>query len=220
MLLDVALIGATLAGALAGWRRGFVTPLIATAGVVLGLSTLYAGPGSSVVPAGALGIGIGAAVVGIAGGFLLRIGSAIASVVHRISVLRAADNVLGVPLGAATGLVGAYIALAALLSIDIVLAPLHGKASIDDVAVAAVRAAITAQPQFGVIADPAMLDEMAAAIAKNALPREELAKYASTLAFYEDTVRPQLLASALGPLIVGAGQYLPVVGRHLDYPTK
>lgn len=220
MLVDIALVGAVLAGALAGWRRGFVMPLVALAGVVLGLSALYAGPGSSFVPAGAAGIGLGAAVVGIAGGFVLRIGSAIASVVHRIGLLRAADNVLGVPLGAATGLVGAYIALAAVVSVDVVLAPLHGKGSIDDVAVAAVRAAITAQPQFGVIVDPAVLDEMAAAIATQAIPREQLASYAGTLAFYEDTVRPQLLASALGPLIVGAGQYLPVVGRHLDYPTK
>lgn len=220
MLLDAALVGAALAGALAGWRRGFVMPLIAVSGVVLGLSALYAGPGSSLVPAGAAGIGMGAAVVGIAGGFILRIGSAIASVVHRIGVLRAADNVLGAPLGAATGLVGAYIALAALLSVDAVLAPLHGKGSIDDVAVAAVRAAISAQPQFGVIAEPAVLDELAAAIAKGAIPREQLATYAGTLAFYEDTVRPQLLASALGPLVVTAGQHLPVVGRQLDYPTK
>src|SRR6266545_83768 len=104
MVLDVALVGATLAGALAGWRRGFVMPIIATAGVVLGLSTLYAGPGASFVPAGAAGLGLGAAVVGIAGGFVLRIGSAIASVVHRVGLLRAADNVLGLPLGAATGL--------------------------------------------------------------------------------------------------------------------
>lgn len=220
MLVDVALIGATAAGALAGWRRGFVMPLIAIAGMVLGLSTLYAGPGSSFVPAGAAGIGMGAAVVGIAGGFVLRIGSGIASVVHRVSVLRAADNVLGLPLGAATGLFGAYMALAAVVSVDVVLAPLHGKASIDDVAVAAVRAAITAQPQFAVIADPAVLDEMAAAIAKGAIPREQLADYGGTLAFYEDTVRPQLLASVLGPVIVGFGQYLPIVGRQLDYPTK
>lgn len=220
MLLDAVLVGAALAGALTGWRRGFVMPLIAVAGVVIGLSALYAGPGASLVPAGAAGIGLGAAVVGIAGGFILRIGSAIASVVHRVGVLRAADNVLGVPLGAATGLVGAYVALAAVLSVDVVLAPLHGKASIDDVAVAAVRAAITAQPQFGVIAEPAVLDEMATVIAKGAIPRDQLASYAGTLAFYEDTVRPQLLGSALGPVMVSLGQYLPIVGRHIDYPTK
>ena len=194
-------------------------PLIGVGSGLLVLSSVYAGPGASLVPSGAAGLGLGAVLVGIAAGFVLRIASAFSDLVHRVGLLKAADHVLGLPLGIATGFLGAYMALAAVVSVDEALAPLHGKVSIDAAAVAAVRAVVASQPQFGVIAEPAVLDELAVTLAQRAIPREELAKYAQTLAFYEESVRPQLLASVLGPLFVRLGEPLPFVGRQLEYPA-
>jgi hypothetical protein len=101
-----------------------------------------------------------------------------------------------------------------------VLAPIHGKATIDQAAVAAMRAALAANPQFAVMIDPGTLDEMAAEVAKSAVPADQIATIDQGLAFYETDVRPQLLSSWLAPAILTLGQYAPFIGRHVDYPQK
>ena len=65
-MIDLVIIAAVALGAFAGWRRGFIMPLIAVGTGLVGLYALYAGPGASVVPSGTAGIGAGVLVVGVA----------------------------------------------------------------------------------------------------------------------------------------------------------
>ena len=58
------------------------------------------------------------------------------------------------------------------------------------------------------------------AAAKASIPTEELAKYDAALGFYETSLRPALLSSKLAPALLGLGEHLPVVGQHVDFPTK
>ena len=220
MNLDLAVIAAVVIGAIAGWRRGFIMPLVAVGTGLVGLYALYAGPGATVVPSGTAGIGLGVLIIGLAASLIARIGSMIASLVQRVGPLKALDHTLGVPLGAVVALVPVYAALVALVSFDAVIAPFHGKATVDQAAVAAVRAAVAANPQFGVMLDPGTLDAMATQVAKSAIPTDQLATIDRTLAFYETDVRPQLLSSALVPIILGVGERAPYFGRHVDLPTK
>ena len=219
-MLDLGILALVAIAALAGWRKGFIAPLFAVSLTLLGLYALYAGPGAGVVPTGAAGIGLGVVVVGIASSFVMRIGGTLVSLVHRVGFLQRADQVLGVPLGAATGLVTVYLALVALVSFDNLLAPLHGKATVDQAAVAAVRVAVKANPQFAVMVDPATLDAMTAQVAKTAIPADQLATFDQTLAFYENSVRPALIASASAPIILAVGEKVPVLGRHVDFPAR
>ncbi|HEX9269739.1 MAG TPA: hypothetical protein VF998_07845 [Candidatus Limnocylindria bacterium] len=149
-----------------------------------------------------------------------RVGAAVASVLYRFGALRRVDHGLGVPLGALTAIVTVYVALVALVSFDTFLAPFHGAVTVDTAAVAAVRAAVAANPQFGVLAAPGMLDELAAGATKAAIPADQLGQFDQGLAFYEQDVRPQLLASALAPLLVGAGAHAPIIGRAVAFPAK
>jgi hypothetical protein len=219
-MFDLVVVMVVALAAFAGWRRGFIAPLFAVSLSLVGLYAVYAGPGAGIVPTGAAGIGLGVVLVGIASTFLMRIGMVIVSVVHRIGILQKTDRVLGVPLGAATGLLTAYLALVAIVSFDGLIAPLHGKASVDQAAVAAVRAAVAANPQFAVMIDPGTLDTLAAQVAKSAVPADQLAKFDQALSFYETTVRPQLLASAIAPLLLGVGEHAPIIGRHVQFPEK
>ena len=43
-MVDIAIVIALAAGAFAGWRKGFIVPLVVQAGALLSLATLYAGP--------------------------------------------------------------------------------------------------------------------------------------------------------------------------------
>lgn len=219
-MIDLAVIGAVALGAFAGWRRGFVMPLVAVGTSLVGLYALYGGPGAGMVPSGTAGIGLGVLLITIAGSLVGRLGGALASLVARVGVLKAADHTLGLPLGAATALVGVYVALAALVSFDSVLAPLHGKATVDQAAVAALRATLAANPQFAVMIDPNMLDAMASEVATAAIPADQLAKFDAALGFYVTTVRPALVGSAIAPILLAVGERAPLVGRHVEFPAK
>ncbi len=219
-MLDLVVVGVVALAAFAGWRRGFIAPLLAVAMSLVGLYAIYAGPGQGVVPTGAAGLGLGVVVVGVVSSFVFRIGSVLVGLVHRVSLFKAADRVLGIPLGVATGLVAVYLALVAVVSFDSVIGPLHGKATVDQAAVAAMRAAVAANPQFSVMLDAGTLDAMATQVATAAIPSDQVAKINETLGYYESTVRPHLLSSAIAPTLLSLGERLPFIGRRVEFPTK
>ncbi len=219
-MFDIAIGAIVLISAFAGWRKGFIAPLFAIALSLLGLYAIYAGPGAGVVPSGTAGLGVGVVVIGVASSFVMRIGGMLTSLIHRVSILKAADHVLGLPLGAVTGLVAVYLGLVAVVSFDNLLGPFHGKPTVDQAAVAAMRTAVAANPQFSVMLDQGTLDAMATQVAKSAIPADQLATFDQTLAYYETTARPALVASVSAPVILAVGEHLPFLGRHVDFPTK
>ena len=220
MNIDLIVIAAVAIGAFAGWRRGFIMPLIAVGTGLVALYALYAGPGASVVPSGTAGIGAGVLVVGLAASLIARVGSMLVSLIHRVGFLQRVDQTAGVPLGAVLALVPVYAALVAVVSFDGIIAPLHGKATVDQAAVAAVRAAVAANPQFSVMLDPGQLDQMAQQVAKSAIPADQIKTIDQTLGYYENDVRPQLLQSTLVPFILAIGEKVPYLGHHVEMPTK
>jgi len=101
-MADIVIIGAVALGTIAGWRKGFVLPLIALGGALLSIASLYASPLNGIVPTGAAGLGLGAVALFIGGAVLGRVGGVLVGLVHRVPALRRLDQVVGIPLGAAT----------------------------------------------------------------------------------------------------------------------
>ena len=216
---DIVIIGAVALGTIAGWRKGFVLPLIALGGALLSIASLYASPLNGIVPTGAAGLGLGAVALFIGGAVLGRVGGVLVGLVHRVPALRRLDQVVGIPLGAATAAVGLYVALLGILALDGWLAPLHGKATIDVADIAAVQAIAAANPSLALFADPAVLRALTTAATSSPVASDQLAKFDATLAFYEQTVRPELLQSRILPAMLSLGESLPVIGRHAELPT-
>jgi len=219
-VFDILIVLVVAVFAFAGWRKGFIAPLLAIGLSLVGLYAVYAGPGAGLVPSGTPGLGLGVVVLGLAGTVVMRVGGPLVALVHRVGLLRRTDHVLGVPLGALTGVVAAYVALVAIVSFDNAIAPFHGKATVDQATVAAMRASVAANPQFAVMVDPSMLDAMAAQVAKAAIPADQLATFDQTLAFYETSARPALLSSVIAPILLSIGERLPIIGRHAEFPAK
>ena len=219
-MADLLIIGAILFGALAGWRKGFVLPLIALGGALLSIATLYAGPLNGILPAGSAGLGLGAAALFLGGAVLGRVGGVVVGLVYRFQILRRIDKAVGIPLGAATATVAVYVAVLGVLALDGWLSPLHGKATIDAKDIAAVQALAAANPSLAMFAEPVMLTAMASAATSSPLAAEQLSKFDTTLAFYEQTVRPELLKSRILPVLLTLGEALPVIGRHAELPTQ
>ena len=219
-MADLVIVGAIVFGAIAGWRKGFVLPLIVLGGALLSIASLYAGPLNGIVPSGTAGLGLGAAALFVGGAVLGRVGGVLVGLVYRVPALRRFDQVVGIPLGAVTATIGVYVAVLGVLALDGWLSPLHGKATIQVQDIAAVQALAAANPSLAMFADPAMLTAMASAAASSPLAAEQLSKFDTTLAFYEQTVRPELLKSRILPLLLTLGESVPVIGRHAELPTQ
>ena len=218
--MDLVLLGMIGLGALSGWKRGFVLPLLTIAATLYALSTVYTGDVATLLPSGSLALGIGLGVASLTTGIVVRLGSPVIGLIHRVPYLRAGDHTLGVPLGLTTAFIGAYMGLTTLLAIDGFLAPLHGKLDIDAATVSALQKTLAADPQFHTVADPAALDEMAQQVSRVAIPHDQLDRYDKVLAFYEERVRPELLGSRVGPVVVRVGEFIPVLGQKVEYPAK
>jgi hypothetical protein len=219
-MVDLAIVIALAAGAFAGWRKGFIVPLVVQAGALLSLATLYAGPLQGTVPSGAAGLGLGIGAIVLGSSILGAVGGIFIRLVYRFGVLQRMDKVAGVPLGAATAAITLYVALVGTIALDGWLAPLHGTLTIGPQQLAAVEKLAAVNPTFSAFADPTMLNSISAAAQAAPIPADQLAKYDAALGFYETSVRPALLSSKIAPALLALGEHLPVIGQHVDFPTK
>ncbi len=219
-MIDLAIIAAVAAGAFFGFRKGFIVPLVVQAGGLLGLWAIYAGPLKGSVPSGIAGAGLGFGALALGSTVLGAVGNVLVGVIHRFGLLKRFDKVAGVPLGAATAALTVYVALVGVVTLDGWLAPLHGGLPVGPQQLAAVQKLAALNPTFGAFADPTTLNTLVTAATKAPIPTDQLAQYDATLGFYENTVRPSLVGSKLAPFLLAAGESLPVIGQHVDFPTK
>lgn len=219
-MVDLAILLALAAGAFAGFRRGFLVPLIIQAGALASLAAVYAGPLQRSVPSGAAGLGLGIGAVMLGSSILGAVGGLLLRLVYRFGFLQRFDRVAGIPLGAATAAVTLYVALVGTIALDGWLSPLHGTAAVGPQQLAAVEALAATNPALAAFADPTTLNAIATAAAKAPIPTDQLANYDAALGFYEVSLRPALLASKIAPVLLALGEKLPVVGQKVTFPAK
>jgi hypothetical protein len=219
-MVDLAIIAAVVIGAFFGFRKGFIVPLVVQAGGLIGLWAVYAGPLKGSVPSGIAGAGLGFGALALASTVFGMVARVLVSLIHRFGILKKFDKVAGVPLGAATAALTMYVALVGVVTLDGWLAPLHGGLAVGPQQLAAVQKLAALNPTLGAFADPTTLNTLVTAATKAPIPTDQLAQYDAALGFYENTVRPSLVGSKLAPILLGAGENLPVIGQHVDFPTK
>jgi hypothetical protein len=217
---DIAIVGIIVLGALIGFSKGFVLPLVAAGGALLSIAFLFAGPANGSIPSGTAGLGAGALALGIGAMLFARVGMLVAGLIHRFGLLKKVDKVLGIPIGMATAAIALYVALLGTLTLDAWLDPLHGKAAIGTQDIAALQTIAKTNPTLSVFASPTMLQALLeSAAAKGPLSGDQLSQADSPLGFYELKVRPELLASKIVPVMLAIGEKLPFIGRAATLPT-
>jgi len=141
-------------------------------------------------------------------------------IVHRVGILKRFDKVLGIPLGMATAAVTLYVAVLGTLVLDAWLDPLHGKTSFGPQEIAELQTVAGANPAFATFADPQMLKLLDQSAAKGPVSGDQVSQADAALGFYEQKIRPELLASNLVPVILAIGEKLPFIGRPATLPTR
>lgn len=220
-MADIAIVALILLGAVIGFSKGFVLPLIAAGGALFTMAFLFAGPANGALPSGTAGLGAGAIALGVGATLFARVGMMLAGLIHRFGFLHKIDKVLGIPIGMATAAIALYVALLGTLTLDAWLDPLHGKASIGAEDIATLQTIAKANPTLAVFANPAMLQSLLATVtAKGSVSETDLSQADAALGFYEETVRPELLVSKLAPIVLALGEKLPFIGRPATLPTR
>jgi hypothetical protein len=218
---DIVIVAFILLGALIGFSRGFVLPLLAVGGALFGIALLFTGPFSGSLPSGTAGLGAGAIALGVGAMVFTRVGMFVVGLIHRFGLLKKVDKVLGIPIGMATAAVALYVALLGTLTVDAWLDPIHGKAAIGPEEIAALQTMAKANPTLSVFANPTMLQAiLETAGAKGPLSGDQLSQADAALGFYEQRVRPELLQSRIVPVVLTLGAKLPFIGRPATLPTR
>ena len=75
-----------------------------------------------------------------------------------------------------------------------------------------------ANPAFATFADPQTLKLLAQSAAKAPVASADLERVGAAMAFYEEKVRPELLASKIVPVLLAIGEKLPFIGRPATVP--
>jgi hypothetical protein len=120
----------------------------------------------------------------------------------------------------ATAAVALYVALLGTLTLDAWLDPLHGKAAIGTQDIDALQTIAKANPTLAVFASPTMLQALFESAAKGPVSGDQVSQADAALGFYEQKIRPELLASKLVPVILAIGEKLPFIGRPATLPTR
>ena len=218
-MADIAIVVFILLGALIGFSKGFVLPLVAAGGALFSIAFLYSGPFNGSVPSGSVGLGAGAVALGLGATLFARVGMFLVGLIHRFGLLQKFDKVLGIPIGMATAAVVLYVTLLGTLTLDAWLDPLHGKAAIGTQEIAALQTMAKLNPTLSVFASPTVLQGLLESAGKGPLSGDQLSQADGALGFYEEKVRPELLASRIVPVILAVGAKLPYIGRPATLPT-
>lgn len=220
-MADIAIVAFILLGALIGFSKGFVLPLVAVGGALFGIALLFAGPFSGSLPSGTAGLGAGAVALGIGAMLFTRVGMFLVGLVHRFGLLKKVDKVLGIPIGMATAAVALYVALLGTLTVDAWLDPIHGKAAIGAQEISTLQTLAKANPTLSVFASPTMLQALLESVgAKGTVSGDQLSQADAALGFYEQKIRPELLQSRIVPVVLAVGEKLPIIGRPATLPTR
>jgi hypothetical protein len=218
---DIAIVAFIFLGAVIGFSKGFVLPLVAAGGALFTIAFLFAGPFNGAVPSGSVGLGASAIALGLGATLFARVGMLAVGLIHRFGFLKRVDKVLGIPVGVATAAVGLYVALLGTLTLDAWLDPLHGKAAIGTQEIAAIQAMAKANPTLSVFANPTTMQALLeSASAKGPVSSDQLSQADAALGFYEQKVRPELLQSRIAPVLLVIGERIPFIGHPATLPTR
>jgi hypothetical protein len=217
---DIAIVAFVLLGAVIGFSRGFVLPLVTAGGALITMTALFAGPFNAALPSGSVGLGAGAIALGVGATLFARVGMTVVGLVHRFGILQKVDKLLGIPIGMATAAVAVYVGLLGTLTLDAWLDPLHGKTAIGVQDIAAIQTFAKANPTLAMFADPTMLQTLAQTAVKGPVTSDQLSQADAAIGFYEQKVRPELLQSRIVPLLLALGEKLPFIGRPATLPTR
>lgn len=216
MIIDLAVLLALVLALILGYQRGVIQPLMSeifffgTLLVIFRFHDLYTNyllkfhitPVLSVFAALILAIVMG------------TVGGAIGGAFHRLEAIRGIDGLLGIFVHVAVTLVIAYLAIAALVTLDNAFQPTLKSASLTPKQVNQLESSILSNPITSAMVSKQDLDALKAAAAKpSGAHIDTIAGIHQLQQIYTGFLQPQLHGSRSVPIILSIGHHLPFIGK-------
>jgi uncharacterized membrane protein required for colicin V production len=220
-LIDVGIVLVLAFGVFIGWRNGLVGPLLAEGTFLIGYWIVSRSPGlAALIPSSVprpYAVMILPALMGLVVGIA---GRSVFQAFFRLPFTRSIDKALGAVANGALAFVIVYVVLLGLVGAGTVLDPLATATMIRQPQVAAMQTLLKENPQAATLVPSAELGQLSSVASVRALPIEQLGQYAQVINYYEHTLRPQLTASVLAPIVLRLGAHLPIIGRVGALPKR
>lgn len=221
-LLDVIILVVLLLGFYFGLLRGLLRPLIAEVGAIAMLAVIAANPGAldNFVPH-AIPRPLAVLLLLVFGGFVFGfIARVVVGAAYHIPLVRPLDRIAGFFFNGLLTFALVYLALSALIALDGALQPIRGLSELGHQQVLALQQSLARNPGAALFVDRNALQQMERDSSNGPIPVSSLGAYDGYLQFYEQDVRPELVGSSLGPIVVKLGERLPLVGHRQAYPAR
>jgi hypothetical protein len=142
------------------------------------------------------------------------VGGAIGGAFHRLEAIRGIDGLLGIFVHVVVTLLIAYLAIAALVTLDNAFQPTLKSASLTLKQVNQLEASILSNPITSAMVSKQDLDALKAAAAKpSGAHIDSIAGIHQLQQIFTDFLQPQLHSSRSVPIILSIGHHLPFVGK-------
>jgi hypothetical protein len=226
MIIDILTVILVLVAAFAGYRKGFIQPLLVE---LLSVGTLvfllrhgagYTQFMQTVFHANAFLAVVVALILAIVLGW---VGGRVGGTIHRMPSVRGWDGLLGLPGQVLVATLFVYGIISGLIAIDRALSPAIGSTALTKAQVAQMQNVLSQHALTGWLAgnaDFAALTTNAAKPGGAHLSEASLLSQVNTV--YHDLLQPQLKSSRLAPWVMRVGQHTPFVGQYgaRDLPPR
>ncbi|HEV2035826.1 MAG TPA: CvpA family protein [Candidatus Dormibacteraeota bacterium] len=216
MIIDLAVLLALLLALILGYQRGVIQPLMSeifffgTLLVIFRFHDLYTTQMLKLHVTAVLSVFV-ALILAIVMG---AVGGAIGGAFHRLEAIRGIDGLLGIFVHVVVTLIIAYLAIAALVTLDNAFQPTLKSASLTLKQVNQLETSILSNPITSAMVSKQDLDALEVAAAKpSGAHIDSIAGIHQLQQIYTGFLQPQLHSSRSVPIILNIGHHLPFIGK-------
>jgi hypothetical protein len=216
MIIDLAVLLALVLALILGYQRGVIQPLMSeifffgTLLVIFRFHDLYTTQMLKFHVTAVLSVFVAIILAIIMG----AVGGAVGGAFHRLEAIRGIDGLLGIFVHVVVTVIIAYLAIAALVTLDNSFQPTLKSATLTVKQVDQLESSILSNPITSAMVSKQDLDALKTAAAKPAGARlDSIAGIHQLQQIYTDFLQPQLHSSRTVPIILSIGHHLPFIGK-------
>ena len=216
MILDLAVLLALVLALILGYQRGVIQPLMSeifffgTLLIIFRFHDQYTNQLLKFHVSAVLSVFVALILAIVLG----AIGGAIGGAFHRIEAIRGVDGLLGISVHVVVTIIFAYLAIAALVTLDNSFEPTLRSATLTLKQVNQLESSILSNPITSAMVSKQDLQALKDAAAKPAGANiNSIAGIHQLQQIYTDFLQPQLHSSRSVPIILSIGHHLPFIGK-------
>jgi uncharacterized membrane protein required for colicin V production len=219
--IDIAIVVILLISVLLGWSHGLFRPLITWAFIIAGVVVGFGYPAIAdrFAPNAGWRPVMGLVVLAV----FAVVGSLVAHVVaphiyRRIPGVGAIDRIGGVVVSLVLSLLGIFVLLSLMVTLDQAAAPVEGTSTISGAQISQIQSFLSKNPGTAIVLDTGQLKALETQLNQTPITAANIGQVNGALGALRD-LHTQMVDSSIAPIIFDAGERIPILGDSRPWPT-